>query len=313
MGQEWPRLRRPSPRLLAACPCQALLCWHPFALLSADKTEGPVTVLSFLGIEIDSVRMIFRLPVDKLEKLKGQVQGFCSVKKVTLRQMQSLLGLLVFACRIMPMGRVFSRRLSLATRGISRPEHKIRITRPLRADLAVWNEFLDTYNGHTCCQETEVSSLEVSLFTDAAGSVGFGAILGTEWCAEAWPPSWRKEGLCRNLTLLELFPIIVAVELWGSILQNRRVCFFSDNMGVVHCISRQSSSSPPVLALLRHLVLRCLQHNIWFRARHVPGVSNSTADALSRFRWQEFRELLPEAALEGRVCPPFLWDLVGNG
>lgn len=34
---------------------------------------------------------------------------------------------------------------------------------------------------------------------------------------------------------------------------------------MVHCISHLSSSSPSVLALLRHLV-----HNIWFRSHHVP-------------------------------------------
>lgn len=36
--------------------------------LSVDKAEGPVTVISFLGIEIDSVAMGFRLPHDKLVK-----------------------------------------------------------------------------------------------------------------------------------------------------------------------------------------------------------------------------------------------------
>ncbi|KAM3936834.1 uncharacterized protein RB166_001414 [Leptodactylus fuscus] len=32
-----------------------------------------------------------------------------------------------------------------------------------------------------------------------------------------------------------------------------------------------------VLALLRHMVLRCLEFNIWFRARHVPGLSRAVA------------------------------------
>lgn len=74
---------------------------------------------------------------------------------------------------------------------------------------------------HTCCQEPEISSSDIKLFTDAAGSAGFGAILGLEWCSGEWPDSWRDAGLCRNLTLLELFPIIVAVELWGFTLRNK--------------------------------------------------------------------------------------------
>ncbi|KAM3936780.1 LOW QUALITY PROTEIN: uncharacterized protein RB166_000609 [Leptodactylus fuscus] len=213
--------------------------------LSREKTEGPTTVLSFLGIELDSVHMVFRLPRDKLERLSSLLRGFLSVSKVTLRQMQSLLGLLVFACRVMPMGRVFSRRLSLATRGVLSPSHRIRLTRPLKADIAVWLSFLDSYNGHTCVQSVEATNADLSLFTDASGSLGFGAIFGTEWCASAWPDAWRRSGFCQNLTLLELFPIVVSVVLWGGQLRNCRVVFWSDNESVVNAINHLSSSSPP--------------------------------------------------------------------
>ncbi|KAM3929144.1 LOW QUALITY PROTEIN: uncharacterized protein RB166_006928 [Leptodactylus fuscus] len=277
--------------------------------LSLEKTEGPCTVLSFLGIELDSVAMVFRLPREKLEKLSGLLDGFMGVRKVTLLQMQSLLGLLVFACRIMPMGRAFCRRLSLATRGVSMPSHRIRVTRSMKADLSVWRSFLVSYNGMTCAQALEVGNSELSLYTDASGSYGFGAVFGFEWCAEPWPPSWRELGWCSNLTLLEIFPIVVSVVLWGESLRDRCVCFWCDNQSVVNAINHLSSSSPPVLSLLRFLVLRCLELNIWFRARHVPGIQNSVADALSRCHLQVFRQLLPGASLEGLSCPPFLWDL----
>ncbi|KAM3928086.1 uncharacterized protein RB166_006214 [Leptodactylus fuscus] len=277
--------------------------------LSPEKTVGPTTVLSFLGIELDSVSMVFRLPGDKLERLSDLLRGFLAVSKVTLKQMQSLLGLLVFTCRVMPMGRVFSRRLSLSTRGISSPYHRIRLTRSLKSDLSVWLSFLEKYNGRTCMQSLEVSNQDISLYTDAAGSLGFGAILGREWCASSWPPEWAATDLCKNLTLLELFPIVVSVILWGPLLRDRRVTFWCDNESVVHAINNLTSSSLPVLSLLRHMVLRCLEMNIWFRARHVPGCKNNVADALSRFNWQVFRELLPEASEVGLECPPYLWDI----
>ncbi|KAM4028647.1 uncharacterized protein ACNLHF_023941 [Anomaloglossus baeobatrachus] len=190
--------------------------------LSSEKTVGPARCLTFLGIELDSVQMVFCLPPDKISKLLGLVKGFLAVSKVTLKQMQSLLGMLVFACRVMPMGRVFSRRLSLATRGVSRPEHRIRITRAMKEDLEIWRVFLESYNGRTCWQAEEVSNKELALFMDAAGSTGFGAILGKEWCAARWPPEWLQGELCRNLAFLELFPIVVAIELWGFELSNKR-------------------------------------------------------------------------------------------
>lgn len=40
-----------------------------------------------------------------------------------------------------------------------------------------------------------------------------------------WPADWGTVGFCPNFMLLELFPIIVAVEIWGEALHNKRVCF----------------------------------------------------------------------------------------
>ncbi|KAM3920353.1 uncharacterized protein RB166_014754 [Leptodactylus fuscus] len=108
-----------------------------------------------------------------------------------------------------------------------------------------------------------VSNVDLELFTDAAGGAGFGAYFQGQWCAGEWPVVWRDSGLVRNLALLELFPIVVATVLWGDRLRDRRVRFLCDNLGVVQAINSQSANSPPVVRLLRRLVLRVVQ---------VPGV-----------------------------------------
>jgi hypothetical protein len=38
----------------------------------------------------------------------------------------------------------------------------------------------------------------------------------------------------------ELFPIVIAVEIWGQVMANKKVCFFSDNMAVVQVINKQT-------------------------------------------------------------------------
>ncbi|KAM4694411.1 uncharacterized protein O3C94_004897 [Discoglossus pictus] len=60
--------------------------------LAVDKSEGPCQVLSFLGIEVDTMRMECRLPLDKVVDLCDTVGKVLLAKKVTLRVMQSLLG-----------------------------------------------------------------------------------------------------------------------------------------------------------------------------------------------------------------------------
>lgn len=62
--------------------------------------------------------------------------------------------------------------------------------------------------------------------------------------------------------LLELFPVVLAMELWGESSRNMKIRLDCYNMGVVQVINQISASSQPVIRLLRHLVLRCLQLNI---------------------------------------------------
>ncbi|KAM9324440.1 uncharacterized protein PAF06_000477 [Gastrophryne carolinensis] len=224
-----------------------------------DKTEGPATVIQFLGIEIDTVGRVCRLPREKIEDLVEGLEGALAVRKVTLQQLQSILGKLNFACRVLPMGRVFTRRLSLATVGVREPHHFIRLTAALKEDIRMWITFLESFDGRAYWLEPMIASDELELFTDAAGSGGFGAYLAGRWCAGSWPGRWPDSALIRNLAFLELFPLVVAVTLWGEVLRNRAVCFRSDNMSVVAAVNTQTSSSMPVVVLLRQLLLGCLR------------------------------------------------------
>ncbi|OCT57735.1 hypothetical protein XELAEV_18003071mg [Xenopus laevis] len=106
-----------------------------------------------------------------------------------------------------------------------------------------------------------------------------------------------------------MFPIVIALYLWGEVLMNKRVIFVSDNVGVVQAINRQSASSGEVVRLLRILILRCLHLNVGFRAVHLPGVQNEIADSLSRFQWERFRQLAPLADKRGHRFPEHLWRL----
>lgn len=92
---------------------------------------------------------------------------------------------------------------------------------------------------------------------------------------------------------MELFPIVLALEIWGNKLKNHKILFFSDNMDVVEIINKQSSMDKIKMRLVRRLVIAALTHNILFNAKHIPGKSNCIADHLSRFNFQEARTIAP--------------------
>ena len=76
-------------------------------------------------------------------------------------------------------------------------------------------------------------------------------------------------------------------------MQNQRILFFTDNEALVHVINRQSCRDKKLMFLVRRLVLVCLEKNICFKTKHIPGVLNILADALSRLKLQTFQQLAP--------------------
>jgi hypothetical protein len=138
--------------------------------LAEDKTVEPVQILTFLGIEFDILKMELRLSSEKISEIKITLELFMHVMKVTLRQLQSLIGLLNFACQVIAPGWAFCRRLVDATCGVRKAHHKIRISKSIKEDLIIWKTFLSNYNGVTVMLDTACTSADsIEFFTDSVG------------------------------------------------------------------------------------------------------------------------------------------------
>ncbi|CAG2204889.1 unnamed protein product [Mytilus edulis] len=118
------------------------------APIKDEKTQLPTTCITIYGIDIDSRAMVARLPKDKIAKILGLLNIFKVKKKLILRELQSLLGLLNFACSV--PGRAFLRRFFDLTIGHSCPHYRITLNSEARADLRAWFDFISNYNGKSC-------------------------------------------------------------------------------------------------------------------------------------------------------------------
>lgn len=172
-----------------------------------------------------------------------------------MKEIQSLTGLLNFACSVVLPGRAFLRRLIDLTLGLRSP-HYVRLNGEVKADLQIWQSFLTSFNGRTFfLEDTWYSSDKLQLYTDAAGALGFGAVFGSRWCYGKWPDNW----LYKNIAILEFYPIVLSLYLWGHEMQNRCILFFTDNEALVHVINKQSCRDKALMFFMRKLVLVCLQ------------------------------------------------------
>ncbi|CAH3029716.1 unnamed protein product [Porites evermanni] len=91
------------------------------------------------------------------------------------------------------------------------------------------------------------------------------------------------------------------------------ICF--DNEAVVAILTTRTSKGPALMHLLHDLLLSTACWGSTFNTAHVPGVENKIADAISRFCWQEFRQLAPDAHSSPCSIPQLLLVLgvVGVG
>ena len=108
----------PPSSLCATALCHVLTLFEELNIpLEPKKTFRPTQVLEFMGITLDSVKMEARLPEDKLHHTRDMLAAWSSRRSGFLRELQSLIGTLQFACRVISPGRPFMQRIINLTRG----------------------------------------------------------------------------------------------------------------------------------------------------------------------------------------------------
>ena len=240
------------------------------------------------GIEVDTDTdtIQLRLPEEKLLHARYLCQQFRVKRKVTLMHLQSLIGFLNFACNLVVPSRAFLRRLIDLTKGVSSKHFHIWLTIESRRDIDAWLVFLQNFHGVSMLlYDVWLSSDKVRLYTDSATSAGYAAAYGQIWYNCSW------QGY--HITVLELYPIVAGVCVWGHLLANHCVLLMCDNMSVVEIINKLSSKDQHVMSLMRRFVIETMKYNILFKCKHAPGKANIVADYLSRFQVAQARESQP--------------------
>lgn len=273
------------------------LCIFLGVPMAPAKVEGPCTELVYLGFILDTVRMQARLPKQRIDDLTAECLAWQSpTARRSLSDLQSLAGHLMHACAVIRPGRIFTRHLFEQMR---RMEHvfkdrqgrslsrgaKLLMPRGVIEDVSWWAEFLPHWNNASLLYELEWQEApDIHLHTDAS-HLGYGGFFQGQWFAGEWSPealaaARRKKRL--SMPYLELLALVLAASSWGKFWRGKKITFLCDCKGVVDAITGQRSASAAQMHLLRQLTLIACRDGFDFRARHIPGVTNTIADALSR-------------------------------
>jgi hypothetical protein len=285
---------------------QALECFEAWCKtmclpLNEKKAVSPRKRLTFLGIELDTVGMLAKLPLEKVERIRNEVQRMMKNRKPNLEQIQSLAGLLSWAAQAVAPARTFVRRVFDLGKGLKKAHHRRWMTAGALQDLRVWECFLREHNGISFfITERWAAGNRYSVRSDASGIVGFGF-----WCDEGWswgffPLSWE----CVPICVKELFAILAFFVTFGERLANSLIEFQCDNQAVCVMVNKQTSTNGHAMRLIRHMVLVSLERNCMFRAKFLPRNLNAPADALSKDDPDAFLKMCPVANLSDPLCLP---------
>ena len=233
-----------------------------------DKLVGPAQVITYLGIQIDTYNNTITLPADKYKKLTQSLQSWSKRKKCSKRELLSFIGQLPFAAKVVKQGRFFLRRLINLSTKVRALNHRINLNEEARSDINWWIKLLPFWQGTTKIQDAPISADMLALFTDASGSLGFGAVFGSSWISCPWPENFK---LIDDINYKELFALVAAVFSWSDHLLNRQIILFTDNLNVANIWLKGSSSSSLIMDLIRKFFLFTAKNNIYVLIQHVPG------------------------------------------
>ena len=138
--------------------------------------------------------------------------------------------------------------------------------------------------------------------TDAS-SRGYGGTCGQEYFRGKFPSEDRG----RNIAILEIWAVMVALKIWADKLKGKYFLIHVDNEAVASVLNTGSSREPELQNTLREMALIAARNQFAIKARHISGVSNRIPDWLSR--WHElaarkqFRNHMQDSSLkEVKIC-----------
>jgi len=156
------------------------------------------------------------LTEDELLPTQAILNSFKGRRSVHLIKFQSLISTLQFTCKAVVPGTTFLQHMIDLTRGVPNHFHHIRLNEEFFKDLNMWKAFLAGWYGCSIFLDSTVTlSLDMSLYTNASGAIGFGGYFNGKWFQGRWPPHMQlNKDWGVIIEWQELFPIVVVCAFW---------------------------------------------------------------------------------------------------
>lgn len=204
---------------------------------------------------------------------------------------------------VIPQGRPFISNLLTAAHSVPALNSSVPLNNHCFKDLELWCLFLQQWNGTSFHEDCISSAEDLLLFTDAAPSIRFGGYFNGPWFASSWPPELSNQSLGEaSSAAYEIYPVVIAALPWGRAWSGKNL-IYCDNEAIVFTIIK--SRSALLLSAPSYAVSPGLLHVLTFCSKLPTYPAVKITASLSRFSFQKFKRLTPEADADPTPVPPF--------
>ncbi len=319
--------------LLWFCILGLPLAWH--------KSDGGDTI-TWIGahLSVSPGKLTVTIPEDKISDLLHNINLVLQSSIVHVRTLRTITGKLSFVAGLVPQLRPFLGPLWAVSANTSNndgtptaglPPAGGRRNNGLPAHLAHVSRVKEALSWAKALLSREAGALirvhpleatppsEVLCVTTDASPWGIGAVLSKDGYPIAWlSDKLHQEDLDRfNATLgesaftttWEALAILVSLRVWRhNFPKNTRFALRSDSLGALSAIAKMASPSKGLALILKEIALDEAGQTWGFETlTHIPGVSNTLADPLSRLHAPDAKSIpevlaqVPRTNLERRV------------
>ena len=261
--------------------------------ISYNKLVKPATCVNCLGILVNTENFTLSIPDDKLHEIQNKCTSWCGRTRCTKRELQSLLGSLLYVSKCVRSSRFFLNRLLDVLRSVHEKD-QVQLSTEAQKDINWFSKFLTTFNGITIFDHRTIA-FHIEL--DACLQ-GLGARCGNQVYALPIPLGYMD----LNIVHLEMLNILVALRVWNSTWAKSKVCIACDNEAVVHVLNSGKTRDLTLAAIARKIQLQVATWDINLQVNHIAGKDNHIADLLSH--WSLMGD--PQVNLN-RLLPQHQW------
>ena len=242
--------------------------------ISAKKIVTPSTKVTCLGIEIDTVEFTVSITADKLQEIIKTCYAWTGKHSCSKRELQSLLGKLLYISKCVKSSRFFLNRMLELLRTNTK-NSAILLTDEFHRDLDWFCKFVPKFNGSAFFVHKHVHH-EIELDACLQG-------LGARWGNEIYsiPVNIGYESM--TIVHLEMLNILVAIRTWGEAWSGTTVRIHCDNQAVVSVLNTGRTRDNILAAISRNILMETAHQDICLRTVHIRGQDNQIADTLSRW------------------------------